>query len=279
MDSYPLYADVPQSFSFPALPDENSVVAKVSYEWGDVVGEFAGTYVEDNEYSVSIPGDLIEASGVYSVKWTAAFSGVVKHFSTSFSIEERYILENEFFDRYPDLDTAEYHNEVFEKTELISRKIIDTFCGQNFQFIGNKTMSKEGNGRKSFYLGKRLAHLSEVTVTLDSNEEDYSEFTEVDWQSKYSLKSTSNFIKGAKVSVRGDWGWISVPSNIKEATALLIADILEDAKRDHHRYGIIRLEQDTNRFEFSRNMLSESTGNLDVDILIMDYVYWVPDWI
>jgi hypothetical protein len=77
----------------------------------------------------------------------------------------------------------------------------------------------------------------------------------------------------------GDWGWISVPSNIKEATALLIADILEDAKRDHHRYGIIRLEQDTNRFEFNRDMLSESTGNLDVDILIMDYVYWVPDWI
>jgi hypothetical protein len=81
------------------------------------------------------------------------------------------------------------------------------------------------------------------------------------------------------VTVSGDWGWIDPPSNITEATSLLILDILEQNRREHHSYGILRLDQDTNRIAFDSSMFSESTGNIDVDVLIMDYIYWIPDWI
>jgi hypothetical protein len=282
MDTYSLYEDIPISFTFSTAPDSGSVFSKISYEWGDLVSTI-GPVDSDEEaptvFATEIPGDLIEAAGVYEVKWSADFDEQTKFFSQSFIVEEQYVTESEFFDRYPDMDLPEYQGESFKRAELVARKIVDTFCGQNFQFVGNKKMSKEGNGRNTMHLGRRIASLNSVSISIDSTFEDVSGEVEVDWQSKYSIKSTRKFPDNYRVDIYANWGWTSIPSNIKEATALLAADLLEEAKREHYRYGIVRLEQDTNRFEFNRAILTESTGNLDVDVLIMDYVYWVPDWI
>jgi hypothetical protein len=278
MRTYAPYADAVESFEFPSAPDEGSVSAVVKYEWGDVIS--SPTVSEaSGVFSISIPGEDLVAAGVYDIRWGAEFGGTAKYFHSSFLIENSYITEADFFNLYEDMNTANYAGENFQKAESIARKIIDTFCGQNFQYIGNKILVKDGNERDKLYLGRRLVHLSEVFMSVDGRTEDYTDLCEVDWSSRYSIRCQQKFPQGSRVSVSGDWGWSSPPSNIREACALLIVDLLEDTRREHHSYGIIRLYQDTNRLEFDPSILSESTGNLDVDVLLMDYVYWIPDWI
>jgi hypothetical protein len=145
--------------------------------------------------------------------------------------------------------------------------------------VGDKVLYKEGLNSDKLYLGKRIVHLSGVEMSVDNRTEDYTDLSEVDWSSKYAIRCENKFPQGSRVGVTGDWGWASPPSNIKQASALLIVDLLEDTRREHHSYGITRLYQDTNRLEFDSSIFSESTGNLDVDVLLMDYVYWIPDWI
>lgn len=278
MNTYPLYAEVSESFEFPAVPDEGSVTATVKYEWGDLVA--TPDVTEDSGvFSVEIPGEDIVAGGAYDVRWGAEFGGAPKYFHSAFVVENSYITEAEFMNLYEEMNTSQYAGEVFDRAEKLSRRIIDTFCGQNFQYVGSKILVKEGNNSEKLYLGRRLVHLSEVQMSVDNRTEDYTDLSEVDWSSKYAIRCEKKFPHGSRVSVEGDWGWSSPPPNIKQAAGLLIVDLLEDTRREHHAYGITRLYQDTNRLEFDPSIFSESTGNLDVDVLLMDYVYWIPDWI
>jgi hypothetical protein len=279
MTTYGLQELISESFTFPVEPDEGSVSVKVNYEWGDLVDEPTATDEGDDEYSIELSPDLMVAAGVYSIRWSCEVSGTPKHFNTSFYVEEKYISENDFMNIYEDMNTSEYNNDIFNRAERIARKIIDTFCGQSFQFVGNKVVNKDGNDRQKLYIGRRLVHLDSVEMSIDNRTEDYTDFCDIDWGSRYSIQSSEKFPQGSRVTVSGDWGWIDPPSNIREATSLLILDILEQNRREHHSYGILRLDQDTNRIAFDSSMFSESTGNIDVDVLIMDYIYWIPDWI
>lgn len=278
MNVYPLYADVSESFTFPSAPDAGSVAATVKYEWGDVVS-IPAVSGSGSTYSIAVSGEDIVASGAYDIRWGAEFGGAQKYFHSTFVVENSYIAEPEFMNLYEEMNAAQYAGETFDRAEKLSRKIIDTFCGQNFQYIGNKMLVKEGGDSSKLYLGSRIVHLSQVEMSIDNRTEDYTDISELDWSSKYAIRCEKKFPQGSRVSVTGDWGWISPPTNIKQASALLIIDLLEDTRREHHSYGITRLYQDTNRLEFDPSIFSESTGNLDVDVLLMDYVYWIPDWI
>lgn len=278
MTSYPLYAEVSESFEFPSQPDSGTATARVNYAWGDLIATFTPT-VQDEVFSISLPGDMIVAAGTYNIRWGGEFSGVPRFFNTSFLVEEPYLLESEFMDAYEDMNTSAYNGDIFERAERIARKIIDTFCGQDFQYVGNKTVAKEGGGSEKLYIGRPIIHIDSVSVAFEGREEDYTSLVSTDWASKYAIRCDKKFPIRSKVSVTADWGFSSVPSNIKEAVSLLVLDLLEDTRREHHRYGITKLYQDTNRLEFDQSMFGESTGNIDVDVLIMDYVYWVPDWI
>jgi hypothetical protein len=88
----------------------------------------------------------------------------------------------------------------------------------------------------------------------------------------------ATFPKKTIIKVTGDWGWITTPWEIEQAAELLIVDLLDDTRREHHRYGISKLEQGNNRLEFDKSLLN-STGNIDVDTLLMDYVHWTMDYV
>jgi hypothetical protein len=276
MTSYTLYDEVSESFEFPIEPDSGTVTARVNHAWGDLVASFAPEG-EEKTFSIEIGPDLVVAAGSYNIRWGAEFDGSPKYFNTSFLVEEQYVSEEDFVAANQDMDILE--DGAFARAENIARKLIDTFCGQDFQYVGNKTISKEGSGSDKLYIGRPIIHIDSVLVGFDGRSEDYTSLVSTDWASKYAIRCERKFPSRSKVSVTADWGWSSVPSNIKEATSLLIVDLLEDTRREHHRYGITKLYQDTNRLEFNASMFTESTGNIDVDVLIMDYVYWVPDWI
>lgn len=278
MNIYSLYADVSETFDFPSTPTDPDISALVRYEWGDVIDTFSAT-LSGNTATISIPGDMIMAGGGYDIRWSVELDGTTRFFNSSFLVEQPYITEAAFMDIYEDMNTSEYGGDVFTQAESVARRIIDTFCGQNFQFIGNKILSKEGNNNNKLYLGKKLNHIYTTNIVFDDRTEDYSDLVEIDYASKYAIRCEKKFPSSAIVKVTGDWGWIDPPKNIREACAMLVLDILENTRREHHSYGILRMDQDTNRVWFDSSIFSESTGNLDVDVLLMDYVYWIPDWI
>lgn len=277
MTKYSLYSTVQESIALSAAPSA-AVTAAVRYEWGDLVGTFTAS-VDGSQASISIPGELITAAGMYDIRWSTEVNGEVRRLTSSFVVETQYITEAEFMNIYEDMNTAQYGGDIFVQAESVSRKIIDTFCGQDFQFIGNKTLSREGNDREKLFFGKRLNHIYEASLKVDTRVEDYTDRLKVDYGNRLSVSSDRPIPRFGTLSVNGDWGWTSPPQNIRDAAALLTLDMLEDTRREHHAYGITRMEQDTNRIWFNPTALSESTGNVDVDVLLIDYINWIPDWI
>ena len=70
---------------------------------------------------------------------------------------------------------------------------------------------------------------------------------------------------------------MSVPWEVEQAVELLMIDLLDDTRREHYRYGIVRSDQGGNRLMMDKGIFN-STGNVDVDTLLMDYVYWIMDY-
>jgi len=278
MQAYPLYKDVTASFLFPTSPDETDAAVTVRHEWGDVVLETSAP-IENKLAAITVAGDLVVAAGTYNIKWSVSIAGKRKHFDSSFVVENQYVSEETFMNVYEDMNTSEYSGEIFNQAETVARRIIDTFCGQNFQFVGEKTISRDGNGSDRLFMGQRLNHIDSAMTKYDSRTEDITAKVRLDYKSRSTVQVDHNIPKSATIAITGDWGWVSPPPNIQEAATLLIRDLLEDTRREHHSYGISRIEQDNNRIWFNEKALNESTGNLDVDVLLIDYINWVPDWI
>jgi len=290
MNTYSPYTSVTESFTYPSAPDAGTASVTVYYDLGDtVVAATAPTLVSGNNYSITISDDLMGAAGVYRIKWSCEISDVAFYAYTEFKVEDSYVSSASFFSDFPEYDLPQYTSK-FAATEKVARRIVDTYTGQDFQFIKNKTYKYDGNDRTTLYLGSRLNSFSSVLV----DDTDYTTAVRVDFRSKYFLQTIypapSNeetntedirakvFPKNSVVYVTGDWGWLSVPWEIQQATSLLIADLLNDVKRENRRYGIRRIEQDSHRLEFDPSIFN-STGNIDVDTLLMDFVVWTMDYV
>lgn len=290
MNTYASYSAVTETFTYPSAPDAGTASATVYYDLGDtVVSATAPTLVSGNTYSLTIADDLMGAAGTYRIKWSCEISDVAFYAYTEFRVEDAYVSSSSFFSDFPDYDLPQYTSK-FLATEKVARRIIDTYTGQDFQFIKNKTYKFDGNDRSTLYLGNRLNNFSSVLV----DDTDYTSAVRVDFRSKYflqtiypapSIEETNTedirakvFPKNSVVYVTGDWGWLSVPWEIQQATSLLIADLLNDVKRENRRYGIRRIEQDSHRLEFDPSIFN-STGNIDVDTLLMDFVVWTMDYV
>jgi hypothetical protein len=289
MNTYSPYSSVVEQFTYPSTPDAGTASVTVYYDLGDsVVAATAPTLVSGSTYSITINDDLLGAAGIYRLKWSCKIASSSFYSYTEFRVEDAYVTSSDFFSEFSDFDVPEFTNK-FANTEKLARRIIDTYTGQDFQFIKNKTYKYDGNDRSKMNLGQRLNSFSSVYI----DESDYTDKVEVDFRSKYFLKLLQQypypdsrrddlqpaiFSKNTVVYVTGDWGWISVPAQITQAAKLLIVDLFDDTRREHFRYGISKIEQGNNRLEFDKGIYN-STGNIDVDILLMDYVYWTMDYV
>lgn len=290
MNTYSPYNAVTESFTYPSPPTAGTASVTVYYDLGDiVVAATAPTLVSGNNYSITISDDLMGAAGVYRIKWSCTISGTPFYAYTEFKVEEPYVDSSDFFSEFSDFDLPEFTGK-FANTEKMARRIIDTYTGQSFQFIKNKTYKYDGNDRATLHLGSRLNSFTSVLV----DETDYTTAVRLDFRSKYFLQTiypapsveeantedirAKVFPRNSTIYVTGDWGWLSVPAEITQAAKLLIVDLFDDTRREHFRYGISKIEQGNNRLEFNKDIYN-STGNIDVDILLMDYVYWTMDYV
>ena len=288
MNTYTPYSSVVETFTLPSPPDSGTLLATIYYDFGDVVaGPLTPTLVSGTTYSVSLNDEIMGAFGKYRIKWSCTFSGTTFYAYSEFQIEDTYVKYDTFFSNYPELDIPEY-NARFANVEKMARRIVDTYCGQNFQFIKNKTRVYDGNGREMLSLGSRLNSFSSVFI----DQSDFTDRCSIDLKTKYFIRLNTSypyfdsrrddvyrdkFPRYTLVTVTGDWGWMSVPWEVEQAVELLMIDLLDDTRREHYRYGIVRSDQGGNRLMMDKGIFN-STGNVDVDTLLMDYVYWIMDY-
>jgi hypothetical protein len=83
---------------------------------------------------------------------------------------------------------------------------------------------------------------------------------------------TPKFMDDIFYIIRGNWGWDSIPSNVTEASALLIADLMSD-DANYARRGISRLKMDQYEIQYT-DSAAVGTGNIEADVLLMDYTIY-----
>ena len=72
--------------------------------------------------------------------------------------------------------------------------------------------------------------------------------------------------------VRADWGWDSVPTNITEAASILLYDYFNDDSA-YAKHGISNAKMDQYSLTFTDAAMS-GTGNIEADVLLMDYTIY-----
>jgi hypothetical protein len=258
-------------------PDDAPVVT-VFHEWGDQIGSELTSVVDTGTtYNVALNSTYTQSSGVTKLKWIYEVAGseVVK---TSFlNIYSQYIDELTFFDRHPETETE--WGDRFNELELKTRNIINTYCGQDFDIRTSKTITLDGSGSKNLYLPVRLDELSTVTAIYSAvsgtTEDDISELVEVHPESKFFIRTVEGgkFSKDAEFVILGNWGWPYVPQNVTDAADYIIFDLMNDDST-YRQHGVKEVDIDTHKMKFSDSIFG-STGNIDADVLLMDYTLYL----
>jgi hypothetical protein len=118
-----------------------------------------------------------------------------------------------------------------------------------------KVLHQPFNFNSSFYLRWKVQLVDSVNMMLTSNK----------------------FRENTTFSISGDFGWQYVPDNVNQASMLLLADAMNDDS-SYRRHGFKSVDLDVVKFEM-KDSFYESTGNIDADILLMDYTSYVMDYI
>lgn len=259
------------------------VFASLIFEWGDiVVDEELATRDSAGEYSYNFSSDNLNSYGKYKIVWKYKEGGTFYDITQYLNVYTPYITESEFFDSYPEFETG--YSEKFDGYERRIRSYIDTVCGQNFQSITGKKLTYEGTDGETLFLGIRCNQLNEV---LEKPDIDITSEVEITVESKMHIRRLEQLIPVAtqeRIYVKprfsedvfyiidGNWGWDSVPPNITEAASLLIADLMSGDNAQMRR-GISQLKMDQYSVTYSDGAMT-GTGNIEADVLLMDYTLY-----
>lgn len=314
MDSVKINTSKTLTLTLPSDPDSNQVLVTLVHDLGNdvVVSNVAATRASLGVYQVTFGQAAsgiytLNSSGIYRAKFTYAKSGTEYSQYQIFNVYVPYIDSDYFFEMYP-----EYINkfdDVFDKFEARARNIINTYCGQNFEYYPSKTVYVDGNNHNILHLPLPLSTLNKVTVNPDMSGQEIihdssnsslnkiektrqSGNFEASYYIRYKSSSseyssaftgeatpTSNkFSSKSTFKIEGDFGWRYIPSSVEQAAGLLIADLMNDDS-EFRRHGIIEVDMDRfTTFKFKGDFY-ETTGNIDADVLLMDYMLFVMDYI
>jgi hypothetical protein len=183
------------------------------------------------------------------------------------------------------------------------RNIINTFCGQSFDYYPNKFLILPGTDKKTMHLPFPITTLRKVTVNLgDEDEEVLHDSTDATlnniektrephkFQSSYYIQFRKSYLDKTQTKIyeskfseeddfkiEGDFGWQFVPNNIEQAADLLLVDMMTDDS-ELRRHGVVSVDMDTISYT-TKSSFYESTGNIDADVLLMDYTLFVMDYV
>jgi len=283
------------TLTLPSDPTSNAVSVSLYHEFGDLVsGPTSATRSSLGIYTITYGQAasgiyVLNAGGKYRADFTYTVSTVSYTQSQYINVYTPYITSVDFFNDHPELEDD--WSDKFDKVEKKIRNIINTFCGQSFDYYPNKSIELSGTGRKILHLPHPIVKLTTVVLdsgkdseetihdstdtTLDDNIEKSKEVH--NFNSSYYIKYTGRFNTVSSYKISGDFGWQYVPNNIEQAADLLIEDLMNDDS-EFRRHGIKQVEMDTTKY-YTKDSFYESTGNIDADVLLMDYTLFVMDYV
>jgi hypothetical protein len=264
---------------------EFEVYATLTHEWGaEIVEQTRATQDSALNYSIDYTDLQLRVNGVYKLKWEYTIDSVVYTDYDTITVYTPYAIESTFFEKYPYLDNAE-NDYQFDVMEQKVRNLIHSYCGQKFEYYPGQILSVDGTGNRELLLPSKINAITEVIASYgDSLGTSYSDETEnvekspdSDWYIRWK-GSTVVFKPSATYAIDGDWGWIYVPDNVTQAAELLLAEQFND-DNTYRNHAVTDIYMDTHRMRIDDNVVWNSTGFVDADVLLMDYIKWEVSWV
>ena len=308
MDDVKIETSKTLTLTLPSDPTSNIVSVSLYHEFGPLVsGPTNATRSSTGVYTITYGQQasgiyILNAAGRYRADFTYTISGTSYTQSQYFNVYTPYITSTAFFDDHPELELE--WSDKFDKLEKKVRNIINTFCGQSFEYYPSKYLEVMGSGKKSIHLPNPITTLRKVTSDPGTEDEivlhDYEDATmnhiekikePHSFGSSYYIQFRKSVLDSINVllivnkfnpqsvyRIEGDFGWQFVPNNIEQAADLLLVEMMNDDS-EFRRHGIQRVEMDTIRYEINTTNFFETTGNIDADVLLMDYTLFVMDYV
>lgn len=302
MDEVKINTSKTLTLTLPSDPTSNLVSVSLYHEFGDLVsGPTSATRTGTGTYTITYGQQpsgiyILNSSGRHRADFTYSISGTSYTQSQYINVFTPYITASEFFDNHPELEA-----DFASKFESIAKRVknsVDTYCGQSFEYYPNKTISINGNNYSNLRLPIPVTTLTGViqdpgmddefillSDTVDRVEKIKQPFN-FDTTYNIRFKKTSEpeeiFILGrwdpdVVYEISGDFGWRFVPDNVKQACDILIADLMNN-DHEYRAHGLTRVEMDALTV-YMKDSFYETTGNIEADVLLMDYTLFVMDYI
>jgi hypothetical protein len=302
MDEVKINTPKTLTLTLPSDPESNTVSVSLYHEFGDLVsGPTTAIRTGAGVYTITYgqePSGLfvLNSAGKHRAVFTYTVSGTSYSQSQYINVFTPYITSSEFFEDYPELEDE--FGSKFESLAKRVRNIVDTYCGQSFDFFPDKTITINGNNYSNLRLpvpvtelrtiiqdpgaDEELVILDDTTVRVEKVREPFNFDTTYNIRFRKTSTPEQIFILGkwnadSAYEINGDFGWRFVPDNIKQASALLIADAMNNDS-EYRMHGMTRVEMDALTV-YMKDSFYETTGNIEADVLLMDYTLFVMDYI
>lgn len=302
MDEVKINTSKTLTLTLPSDPDSNTVSVTLVHEFGDTVsGPTTATRTGTGVYTITYGQQasgiyILNSAGRYRADFTYDVSGTEYTQSQYINVYTPYITSVEFFDNHPELEDD--FSRSFDSLSKRVKNAIETFCGQSFDFYQNKTIYINGNGYSNLRLPLPISTLTSVVQDPGTSDEFVLFSSTVDrvekvrapfnFDTTYNIKyKKSNVAEGSftlgyfnqdsTYKITGDWGWRFVPENVKQAADILITDLMNNDS-EYRAHGFRRVDMDSISFEM-KDSFYESTGNIEADVLLMDYTLFLMDYI
>jgi len=307
MDDVKINTSKTLTLTLPSDPTSNTVSVSLYHEFGSLVsGPTNATRTSAGVYTITYGQQasgiyILNGAGKYRVDFTYTISGSSHTQSQYINVYTPYIDSDTFFTDHPELETDYY--EKFDKMERKVRNIINTFCGQSFDYYPGKYIEISGSDKNTLHLPYPINVLTKVTVNFGSedatvvhdstdatlnniekskevhnfNSSYYVQFKRSYLDNLQSIITPSKFDEDDSYKIEGDFGWRYVPDNVSQAADLLLEDMMNDDS-SFRRHGMNVVDMDILKYQ-TKDSFYESTGNIDADVLLMDYTLFVMDYV
>ena len=307
MDEVKINTSKTLTLTLPSDPASNTVSVSLFHEFGDLVsGPTNATRTGTGVYSITYGQEAsgiytLNASGQHRADFKYTIGGTQYTQSQYINVYTPYIDSDDFFTFYPELETA--YGTTFDRNEKRARYIINSYCGQSFDYYPKKTLNLDGDRYNTLRLPYPIFTIRKVTadlgtdmeaVLLDIDDPTINAIEKIrypfSFESSYGIRFKRNltdsvltqlvessFKRNSVYTIYGDYGWRIVPDNVRQASALIIADLMNDDS-EYRRHGITNINMDSVSFNMSSRFY-ESTGNIEADVLLMDYILFIMDYV
>ena len=314
MDDVKINTSQTFSLALGADPDSNVVNATLYHEFAasSVVqastactrtsaGNYSITYGESTANSNNF---VLAQGGAHKIVFSYNISSTTYTSETYFNVYTPYIASSTFFSNHADMQSG--YGSKFDDYEKKTRRVINTYCGQDFDYYGSKSFVIDGYNTRFLRLPFVIDTLSTVIAdygdsdvetihdSTDSTLDNIEKYNPVgnfgsshairfknkvsDTRKDYVARTYRNkFNEKSDYKITGNFGWRFVPNNIRDAAELLIMDLMTDDS-EYRRHRIHSVDMDTTRYRFDGDFHG-STGNVDADVLLMDYTLYVMDYV